>query len=446
LSLSHRHDLKIQWLLITSLTPDPANPRRHNLHQITRIAESIKAFGFIVPILIDRDNKVLAGHGRLLAAQRLGLSKAPTIRLERLTPAQAKAFAIADNRLTEIATWDDRLLGEQLRELSELDLDFSLEVTGFSIPEIDLRIEQAAPGSVRTGSDPDDELPNPADDPPVSQLDDRIAGRHKLLCGSALDGSSYRRLMDRALAQAVITDPPYDVPINGHVSGKGRVRHREFVMASGEMGREQFTSFLCTAFELVARHSANGSLHYICMDWRHQFDLLRAAEGIYSELKNLCVWVKDNAGMGSLYRSQHELVFVFKRGTGRHRNNVQLGQFGRNRTNVWQYPSTSHFGRRGEEGDLLARHPTPKPVALIADALLDCSTRGALVLDPFLGSGSTLIAAERVGRNCRGIELDPVYVDLAIRRWQRFTGAHAVHAASGKRFDDLARERETGND
>jgi DNA modification methylase len=189
-----------------------------------------------------------------------------------------------------------------------------------------------------------------------------------------------------------------------------------------------------------------GSLHFICIDWRHQRELLDAADGSYSELKNLCVWVKDNAGMGSLYRSQHELVLAFKNGTRPHRNNVQLGQFGRNRTNVWRYPSTSHFGQRGEEGDLLAGHPTPKPVALVADALLDCSARGAFVLDPFLGSGSTLIAAERVGRSCRGIELDPVYVDLAIRRWQRFTGAHAVHAASGKRFDDLARERETGND
>ena len=240
------------------------------------------------------------------------------------------------------------------------------------------------------------------------------------------------------MAQAVFTDPPYNMPISGHVSGKGRVRHREFAMASGEMDREQYARFLRGSFEHLVRHSVNGSLHFICMDWRHQLDLLLAADGAYSQLKNLCVWVKDNAGMGSLYRSQHELVFVFKNGTRAHRNNVQLGQFGRNRTNVWHYPGTSHFGRRGEEGDLLAGHPTPKPVALVADALLDCSARGDTVLDPFLGSGSTLIAAERTGRVCRGIELDPAFIDLAIRRWQRFTGEHAVNTATGEAFDQIA--------
>jgi DNA modification methylase len=213
-------------------------------------------------------------------------------------------------------------------------------------------------------------------------------------------------------------------------------------MASGEMDREQYILFLRRALEHLVRHSVNGSLHFICMDWRHQLELLLAADGTYSELKNLCIWVKNNAGMGSLYRSQHELVLVLKNGKRAHRNNIQLGQFGRNRTNVWQYPAASHFGRHGEEGDLLAHHPTPKPVALVADALLDCSARGALILDPFLGSGSTLIAAERVGRGCRGIELDPVFVDLAIRRWQRFTGERAVHATSGEAFDQIALMRE----
>ena len=233
------------------------------------------------------------------------------------------------------------------------------------------------------------------------------------------------------------TDPPYNVPIDGHVSGKGRVRHREFLMASGQMTPAQFTRFLATALELLVRHSAAGSLHYVCMDWRHQHELLTAALGVYAEFKNLCVWVKDNAGMGSLYRSQHELVFVFKNGRTPHRNNVELGQHGRNRSNVWHYAGVNNFGRRGDEGNLAALHPTVKPVALIADAILDCSARGDLVLDPFLGSGSTLLAAERVGRVCRGIELDPLYVDTAIRRWQHSTGESAIHTSTGKRFDDV---------
>src|ERR1700731_760135 len=244
--------------------------------------------------------------------------------------------------------------------------------------------------------------------------------------------------MQGAAARVVFTDPPYNVPIDGHVSGKGRVRHREFMMASGQMSPSQFTRFLGTALELAAQHSTPGALHYVCMDWRHQHELLTAALGIYAEFKNLCIWVKDNAGMGSLYRSQHELVYVFKNGRAPHRNNVELGHHGRNRSNVSHYAGVNNFGRRGDEGNLAALHPTVKPVALIADAILDCSARGDLVLDPFLGSGSPLLAAERGGRGCRGLELDPLYVDAAIRRWQQFTGESAIHAASGRRFNDLA--------
>jgi DNA modification methylase len=447
MAVNERRDLRIECVPLDTLKPDPGNPKQHSARQIRQIARSIEIFGFNDPILIDRDGRIIGGHGRALALRSLGRTDVPIIRIEHLSPAQASAYAIAENRLAELAVWDNRLLGERFQELSAVDLDFNLEVTGFSMGEIDLRIEQIPTVSVRAEPDAADELPSMTDEPPVTEPGDLwCMGRHRIVCDDALDGCAYRTLMDRSPAQVVFTDPPYNVPIDGHVSGKGRVRHREFAMAAGEMDREQYTRFLSTAVGHLIRHSVTGSLHFICIDWRHQRELLDAADGSYSELKNLCVWVKDNAGMGSLYRSQHELVLVFKNGTRPHRNNVQLGQFGRNRTNVWQYPSTSHFGQRGEEGDLLAGHPTPKPVALVADALLDCSARGALVLDPFLGSGSTLIAAERVGRSCRGIELDPIYVDLAIRRWQRFTGAHAVHAASGKRFDDLARERETGND
>jgi len=415
-------NLRIEWLAISELKLDPRNPKQHSARQIRQIAESIKTFGCLVPVLIDRDNKILAGHGRVLALRRLGWAEVPVIRVEHLTPERARAFSVADNRLTELSTWDERLLGEILSELSAAELDFTLEVTGFSVAEIDLRIEQLSVLNT-TRPDPADELANCTGEPPVTRPGDLWrAGRHLVRCGDALDPASYEKLMQGLRADVVFTDPPYNVPIDGHVSGKGRVRHRDFAMASGEMTALQFTQFLTTVLRLLVRHSADGSLHYICMDWRHLLELLTAADGVYSELKNLCAWVKDNAGVGSLYRSQHELVLVFKSGAAPHRNNVQLGQYGRNRTNVWQYPTINNFGRRGDEGNLLTLHPTVKPVALVADAIMDCSARGDIVLDPFLGSGSTLIAAERVGRVCCGIEFEPLYVDTAIRRWQRFTG------------------------
>jgi DNA modification methylase len=436
----NKRGLRIELVPINRLKLDPRNPRLHSPRQIAQIAGSIRAFGFNVPILIDRDENVLAGHGRVAAALKRGLRELPVIRLEHLTAAQARAFAIADNRLSEISTWDDRLLGEILRDLAAVELDFGLEATGFSMGEIDLRIEGLSV-SAENGPDPADQLPDIADQPPISRSGDLWQlGRHRILCGDALEPGSFDALLQSVRAQIIFTDPPYNVPITGFVSGKGRVRHREFPMASGEMTRARFAGFLTTVLQLLARHSTAGSLHFLCIDWRHQFELLTAAEAVYSELKNLCVWVKDNAGMGSLYRSQHELIFVFKNGKAPHRNNVELGQHGRNRTNVWHYPHVGNFGRIGEEGNLAALHPTVKPVGLIADAILDCSARGDVVLDPFLGSGSTLIAAERVGRLCYGIELDPLYVDTAIRRWQHFTGERAVHAAARKRFDDLAAE------
>ena len=272
-----------------------------------------------------------------------------------------------------------------------------------------------------------------------------MLGRHRLLCGSALDGAAFAALMGLERASTAITDPPYNVRIDGHASGLGAVHHRPFPMASGEMDSAEFTAFLATAFRNLAASSVEGSLHYIFMDWRHAEELLAAGRDVYGELKNLCVWVKHSAGMGSLYRSQHELVFVFKHGRQGHRNNVQLGQFGRNRTNVWHYPGANSFGRCGEEGNLSALHPTVKPVAMVADAMLDCSARGDIVLDAFLGSGTTVIAAERTGRRCYGLELDPGYVDTIIRRWQALTGGSARHAASGRSFDDLTREAEATN-
>ena len=389
-------------------------------------------------MLVGPEDQLLSGHGRVAAARLLGYREVPCVRLEHLSPAEARAFSIADNRLTEVSSWNEQLLGEIFTELAAIDLDFSLEATGFSVGEIDLKIESAVSTAASTSNSADviPEIPITA---PVSRPGDLWKlGDHQVLCADATDEASYKKLMQGQLAQLVFTDPPYNVPIQGHVSGKGRIRHREFAVASGEMTDGQFTHFLTSVAHLLARHSVKGSMHYICMDWRHQHALLIAGQQAYTQLCNLCVWVKDNAGMGSLYRSQHELVFVFKNGARPHRNNVQLGKFGRNRTNVWTYPGVSGFGRGGEEGNLRELHPTVKPVALVADAVLDCSARGDLILDPFLGSGSTLLAAERVGRTCRAMEIDPVYVDTAVRRWQRYTGESAINAGTEATFEQTS--------
>ena len=434
----------IVYCAIDQLKPDLAKPRRHSSKQIRQIANSIETFGFNVPILIDRDGQVIAGHGRLLACRLLGITEVPTLCLDHLTPAQARAFMIADNRLTEIAVWDDQLLAQQLKDLSLLGLDFNIEVTGFEMGEIDLRIA-SLDDPAQTEADPADVVPEiPAI--PLSKLGDMwLLHRHRLLCGSALDSAVFAALMGEERAATAFIDPPYNVRIDGHAGGLGAIHHRPFPMASGEMDRSQFTAFLGQAFRNLMAFSIDGSIHFVCMDWRHVEELLAAGREAYDELKNICVWVKDNAGMGSFYRSRHELVCVFKHGRNGHRNNIQLGQFGRNRSNVWHYPGANSFARYSEEGNLLALPPTVKPVAMVADAILDCSARGDIVLDAFLGSGTTLIAAERTGRRCHGMELDPGYVDTSVRRWQKLTGGSARHAASGRSFDDLAREAEVAN-
>jgi DNA modification methylase len=433
--------LAIVYQPIADLELNPRNPRSHSPRQIRQIARSIQAFRFNVPVLIDARRRIIAGHGRLLACRLLGWTEVPTISLEHLSEAQVKAFMIADNRLTENSVWNDRLLAEQLSELASLDLDFSLEATGFEMGEIDLRIEGL--GSQARAEDTADDLSAVAAGPPVTRPGDLwLLGEHRVYCASALDSATYAALMDGELADLVFSDPPYNVPIDGNVSGLGRVRHREFAMAAGEMSAGEFTSFLIRALSLHARHSAEGSLHFICMDWRHLGELLAAGAVAYSELKNLCVWVKDNGGMGSLYRSQHELVLVFKHGRRAHRNNVMLGVHGRNRSNVWKYPCARSLSRSGDEANLLALHPTVKPVAMVADAIMDASSRRGIVLDGFLGSGTTIIAAERTGRRCFGVEIDPLYVDTVVRRWQQFTRDTARHASSGRRFTELEAEME----
>lgn len=438
---SSRRPLMVEHVPLDSLTPDPLNARQHKPSQIKQIARSIEAFAFNAPVLIDRDGKILAGHGRVLACRKLGWSEIPVIRLEHLTPEQARAFAIADNRLVETSSWDQALLAEHFKALSAIDLDFDIEATGFSVGEIDLTILDAdsKPDSDAGDADCDDPLPSAG--PPVARSGDLwVLGRHKLLCGDALDPESYARLLGKERVAMVFCDPPYNVAINGHVSGKGKHTHREFAMACGEMSETEFIAFLSRVCEQMAAVSKEGALHFICMDWAHIYELLTAGRSTYSALLNICVWTKPNGGMGSLYRSAHEMVAVFKHGEARHRNNVELGRFGRNRTNVWSYPGANSFGR-GEDRDLTAQHPTPKPVAMMADAMLDVTARRDVVLDSFLGSGSTLIAAERVGRSCRGIEMDPLYVDLAIRRWQRMTGEVAVRE-DGATFDALAAQVE----
>jgi DNA modification methylase len=443
-SAGSKQRLEIVYRPIDEIKPDPANPRLHSKNQIRKLANSIKTFGFNVPVLVDAELNVVGGHGRLAACRTLGLAEVPTLCLDHLSPAQLRAFRIADNRLSELAEWDDELLAQRLKDLSLLGLEFNIEDTGFEMGEIDLRI--ASLDGVPEQDDPADALPEPAARPPVSKIGDLWQlDRHRLLCDSALDSTVFTRLMGEKRAAMIFTDPPYNVRIDGHASGLGAIHHRSFPMASGEMDGAQFTAFLSEAFRNLAAFSVDGSLHFICMDWRHIEELLVAGREAYSEVKNVCVWDKGNPGMGSLYRSQHELVFVFKHGRNGHRNNIQLGQFGRNRSNIWRYPGANSFARCGEEGNLSALHPTVKPVAMVADAILDCSARGDIVLDGFLGSGTTVIAAERTGRRCFGLELDFGYVDTTVRRWQALTGGSALHALSGRSFDDLAREAEVAH-
>jgi DNA modification methylase len=433
-----RPRLALVYRRIEDLKPDPRNPRIRSAKVRRQIERSVAEFGVVFPITTDKDEKIIAGHGRLEAARALGLTHVPTIRLEHVTEAQAKALQIIDNRLVENGAWDERLLGEALLSLSVEGIDLDIELTGFDMGEIDLFIEGL---SETPAEDPAVEAMAANLGPAVTRSGDLWLLRDsRVLCGNSLESGAFDRLMDGKKADMAATDQPFNVKIQGNVSGLGAVEHREFAMASGEMSEEAFSDFLGVSCELVARWLKPGGVAFFFMDWRHIDLLLAAGKGARLVLINLCVWVKTAAGMGSLYRSQHELVAVFRNGRESHRNNVQLGKYGRSRTNVWTYPGMTGFGRHTDEGDLLKLHPTVKPITMIADAILDVSMRGDIVLDPFLGSGTTLVAAERVGRRCYAIELDPLYVDVAIRRWQRLTGEMARHAVSGRTFDEIAAE------
>jgi len=430
--------LAVEYMPIASISPDPANARLHKPAQIAAIARSIQNFGFNVPLLVDEACKVIAGHGRLAGAIKAGIKHVPIIRLSHLSEAQRRAYMIADNRLTDLSRWDEKILAETLRDLSVADLDFELDAIGFSVGEIDLRI-----GSLEDASANSDDQPVVLEAEAVTRPGDIWQlGHHRLLCGDALDARSWERLMQGKKAALGFSDPPYNLRVNGFVSGLGKTRHREFAVGSGEMDCDEFIEFLECSFQLMARHSSQGSIHFTAMDWRHVSEIVAAGEAAFTELKNLCIWVKPAGGMGSLYRSQHELFFVWKSGRGRHRNNVELGRNGRTRTNVWSYPAAAGL-RHSEGGDLLADHPTCKPVALVADAILDVSKRGDIVIDPFMGSGTTIIAAERMGRIAYGMEIDPIYVDGIIRRFEKLTGQDALHE-DGRSFAEITIARQVG--
>lgn len=416
--------LKVEYKETNKLKPNPRNARTHSEKQIHKIAKSIKKLGFNNPILVDSKEMVVAGHGRLEAAKLLGLESVPTICLENLTSEQIRAYVIADNKLALDSGWDNEMLKIEFEELSFLDLNFDIDVTGFDTAEVDNIINfEIIEGSKKDKPDPFDELPEESEiEALVTEGDLWQLGKHKLYCGNALEEESYKILMQDELAAVIFTDPPYNVKIRGNVSTKQDAK--EFAMASGEMNQKEFAKFLRTVMILKAKYSRDGSIHFQCMDWRHMHEMLVAARPVYSELKNLCVWDKKTAGMGSLYRSQHELIFVFKNGTAPHINNVELGVNGRYRTSIWKYPGMHASNPQAKE--LLNFHPTVKPTALIMDALLDVSKPNDIVLDSFGGSGSTLIAAERTKRRAHIIELEPHYCNVILHRYKKMTGKKAV--------------------
>ena len=432
-------EIQIEYRAVADLVLDARNPRQHSQRQVNQIADSIREFGFVMPVVVDEKGQVVIGHGRVLAAKKLRMPKIPAVEIRHLSAAQLKALRLADNRLGQHSHWDERLLGESLLELKQLDVDFDLSITGFNLPEIDLAIQKLSVATLEA------EDAGSETGVPVCQIGDawQLEG-HLVYCGDATSEAAFATLMKDEHADVVFVDPPYNVRIDGPVSGKGKVRHREFVQGSGELSREEFIRFLADSCNLLKTYSKDGAIHFVCMDWKHIDELLTAGREVYAELKNIVAWVKSMAGLGSLYRSQHELICVFKSGTGRHTNNIELGKNGRHRTNVWEYDSANAQARKGN--NVIELHPTVKPVQLVMDALLDCSNRGDIVLDCFLGSGTTLLAAEHTGRTCRGIELDPLYVDTAIRRWQNLTGRDAVRVSDGRLFSDLESKVEQSND
>jgi DNA modification methylase len=426
---------------VAEVRPNPRNSRTHSRKQVREIADSIGAFGFTVPVLMDEKGMLLAGHARLDAAKVLGLTEIPAIQLSGLSEAQKRALLLADNKLAEKAGWDRERLAIELPELRELLIEDGLDIsiTGFEAVEID----QIETDFEANSSDLADEVPDaPPASPPISKPGDlwRLSN-HRLLCGDARAEGDLGVLMKGGLAAMAFLDPPYNVRVQS-VVGRGRTKHREFAMASGEMTPAAFTAFLTTVLMQASAASKAGAVHFVCIDWRHVSELIEAGRQVYGEMLNLVVWAKSNAGQGSFYRSQHELIAVFRVGATPHLNNVELGRHGRTRSNVWHYAGANSF--RAGRMEEISLHPTVKPVAMVADAIKDCTRRGDAILDTFCGSGTTILAAERIGRRAYALEVDPIYVDVAIRRWQAFTGKDAIQAENGRSFDELAAERSAG--
>lgn len=433
--------LLVNYVAINSIFDYKLNPKTHEEKQIQQIARSIERFGFNNPILIDEKSEVIAGHGRLAAAKLLKLDAVPVICLSHLSEVEKRAYRIADNRLSENGQWNMDLLKLEFSEIEKLALnledELDLDITGFDFKEIDVLLAEDKP-SVKADQKLNS-IPYVSENEIVSQYGDIwLLGKHKIICGNSLKEETYQRLFENIKANMVFTDPPFNVKIQGHVCGSGQTKHKEFAFASGEMNVAEFISFLKTSMANIAQYSVENSVHYICMDWRHISELLSASQDIYAKMLNMVVWCKKNGGMGSFYRSQHELICIFQNGKGSHVNNVELGKHGRYRTNVWHYAGVNSFG---SEQKNLKMHPTVKPVELVRDAILDVSKRGDIVLDAFLGSGTTLIAAEKAGRVCYGIEYEPLYIDTIIRRYYELTGNWAIHQSSQKSYEQLLQEK-----
>jgi DNA modification methylase len=438
-----RHELNARAVAIEQLRPFSRQVRRYPTTQIRKLAKSVDAFGFVLPIVIDEKDQVVGGWALVLATKRLGLTEVPAVTVTHLSEVELRALRLALNRLSDDGAWDKQELAFELKEL--IDLGFEIDLTGFEIAEIDLLIEEHG-GALGEEHGPEDAVVEPnRDRPAVTKPGDvwRL-GEHLLLCGDALDPESYAVLLCGEAPRLVFTDPPYNVPIVGHASGLGRIRHGNFAMAAGEMSDDAYVEFLQSTLSRMADALVDGSIAFVCIDWRHVQQAIQASKLVGFTLKNICVWVKTNGGMGTFYRSRHEFVLVLKEGDSPHINTFGLGDTGRYRTNVWEYAGVNAFGR--ERLEELAMHPTVKPTALVADALKDCSWRRDLVLDPFAGSGTTIIAAEKTGRRARAIEIDPHYCDVIIRRWQSYSGKSAEHLATRLSFEDMEAQRCAGKE
>jgi DNA modification methylase len=428
--------LHITYLPTKEVKPFAGHARVHNNKQRRKLVALLRKFGQVTPIIVDADNVIVDGHAVHICLQELGYDEIAVVVAKNHDPVEIRALRLALNRLPQESGWDDGALRAEFREL--LDLGFEMDLTGFDAVEIDMALsfEEPSVGAVEAEAAKD---LTPSVAPMVKRGDVFMLGRHAIACGDARDAALIDRLANGRKASVVFTDPPYNVKIDGFVSGLGNTRHGEFAMASGEMSKDAFTAFLSEFLVALTPALHDGAILFICMDWRHMGELLGAGERNDLELKNLCVWTKSNAGMGTFYRSAHELVFVFKHGRAPHQNNFELGQHGRSRTNVWPYRGINTFGK--DRMELLGAHPTVKPTLMIADALKDVSRPGDLVFDPFLGSGSTLLAAEETGRTCLGIEFDPGYVEVAIRRWEKRTRRDAVNSDTGQTFSSLFEQR-----